>query len=101
MACLISRRIPVTLQSLKMLSIVLVVALSSCAFSMGPKAPKDVKIYEFHPGTKWCRSEWCQGKTGFVRAQAKVVIPATNAEGFIAMTPEDFGRIIESCPRGQ
>lgn len=90
-----------TLLSLKTLSISLVVVLSNCAFSMGPKAPKDIKIYEFNSDAKWCRSEWCAGKSGFVRAQAKQVIAPKDANGFIGMTPEDFSRVLEACPKGQ
>lgn len=88
-----------TLQSLKTLSIALAVALSSCAFSKGAKPPKDIKAYEFHPDNSWCKSEWCQGKTGFVRAQAREVIAPERARGMVGMTPEDFTRLLEACPK--
>lgn len=88
-----------TRQNLKTPLIALAVVLSSCAYSRGSKAPKDVKVYEFHPDSSWCRSQWCEGKSGFVRAQAKEVIPATRARGMVAMTPEDFARVLEACPK--
>lgn len=88
-----------TLQNWKMLSIVIVALLSSCAYSLGSRAPKDVKIYVFYPDSSWCKAEWCQGKSGFVRAQAREVVPVSKARGWVAMSPDDFSRVLEGCPK--
>jgi hypothetical protein len=89
----------VTHLNLKMLLIAIVVLLSNCAYSNGAKAPKDIKIYAFYPDDSWCQSSWCDGRSGFVRAQAKEVVPVSKAKGWIGMSPDDFSRLLEACPK--
>jgi hypothetical protein len=79
--------------------IVLALSLSNCAYSLGSRAPKNVKVYVFYPDSSWCKQDWCQGKSGFVRSQAQEVIPVSKAKGMIAMTPDDFSRVLEACPK--
>lgn len=89
-----------THQNLKMLSIVLVVSLSSCAHAFGGKAPKDIKVYSSQPNDSFCKEPWCNGASGAVRVQAKEVKEYSETKNWIMMTSSDFERILEACPRG-
>jgi hypothetical protein len=42
--------------------------------------------------------EWCRGKSGLVRKQAKEVKSFEDAADYIALSPEDFQRVISTCP---
>jgi len=87
--------------ALKMLSIVLAVSLSNCAFSRGANPPRDIKIYDFENNAEWCNAEWCAGKYGFIRSQSREVVNiwSRKANTMIGMTEDDFQRLLEACPR--
>lgn len=85
--------------NLKTLSIALVVATSSCAYSLGPKPPKDIKIYSHQPTDAYCKEAWCKGKVGFVRTQSKEHKSYSQAADWVAMSPQDITRLLEACPR--
>lgn len=74
-------------------------AITSFAFSWGSRPPRDIKVYSVQPDDSYCqpREPWCDGKHGLVRKQDKEVIDFQ--KGWIAMSPEDFTRVIETCPR--
>lgn len=78
----------------------LIVAVSSCAYARGSRPPRDIKVYSIQPDDSFCNpmDSWCMGKSGLVRKQAKEVKPFEESEGYLALSPEDFQRIISTCP---
>lgn len=68
---------------------------------MGPKPPKDIKVYDYESTDKWCNQSWCRGKFGFIRSQDKEVIApdSSKADDMIGMTSDDFSRLLEACPK--
>ena len=74
--------------------------ISSCAYGKGSRPPRDIKVYSIQPDNSFCNpvDEWCRGKSGLVRKQAKEVKSFEDAADYIALSPEDFQRVISTCP---
>jgi outer membrane biogenesis lipoprotein LolB len=92
----------VTLQNWKrFLTVVASLLLISCASAKGSRPPKDIKVYTIQTKDDYCQpvQEWCRGKIGLVRKQAKEVKSFQSSDDFIAISPSDFQLIINSCPR--
>ena len=75
--------------------------LLSCAHAGGGRPPRDVKVYVIYGDTSYCNpvEPWCQGKVGLVRRQAQQVIPFEEANEYFALTPDDFNKVIQGCPK--
>lgn len=73
--------------------------LSSCCHSMGSRPPRDIEVYSIKPNSSYCDGAWCQGKVGLVRKQAHEVLPFSQAEDYLAVSPEDFKRVLDRCPK--
>lgn len=75
-------------------------AFVSCAYSRGAKPPeREIKVYSIQPDSTYCREAWCQGRVGGVRVQAKEVRSFSQMKNYLAVSPEDFQHIIQTCPR--
>jgi hypothetical protein len=80
----------------------LIVALTSCSsFAKGSRPPRDIKVYSIQPTQDFCDpvEPWCQGKVGLVRKQSKEVKSFESSADYLALSPEDFQRIIQTCPQ--
>lgn len=73
--------------------------VSSCAHSNASRPPRDIKVYKIYSDNRFCDAAWCQGKTGLVRKQDKEVKPFSESNDYIAVSPEDFKRILDRCPK--
>jgi len=79
--------------------VALALLISSCCHSLGSRPPRDIRVYAVYADDSYCDASWCQGKIGLVRKQAKEVIPFRDANGYIAVSPEDFKRVLDKCPK--
>jgi hypothetical protein len=90
---------------MKSVSLFACMLLCSCAWGFGGRKPQGVSLYSVQPdGAAACPvkngefEEWCGGEEGLYRPSAKDHLTFTEGKNYIAVSPEDFNKIIKSCP---
>lgn len=84
-----------------MKAIIFLLALANCAsYAHGARPPRDIKVYSIQSTNDYCNpvEQWCQNKVGLVRKQDKEVLPFNQSDDYLALSPQDFQKIISSCP---